>query len=189
MRRLTFGMMLFTAMIFGCQSVLAIPITRTFDFSGTYNPPYPAADPVMISFTVTFDPAGPDIFNAPIDPLDVTSNIPLDPTLVFTYLSVLDRLVFGANGATGSVASGTDDIDMLILDASARSPSLLLSSATSSLTPTQFFILREGSIDVSDPAPVPAPAPIALLLAGALAFFVYRLRCLRRAPQPSAASA
>lgn len=112
----------------------ADPITITYDFSvnfgGLITP-----DPATGSLTVTFDPAGGDVFGATTATLD-SANFAVDGALVFNFFTATDSIQVGSDlNGLGGVFNNTNDF-LLSLD--------FIASATPTLPVGLTFLAQTG---------------------------------------------
>lgn len=151
--------LLLEALTLGVGSTLVegSPITLAHAFTASGFPSGAPVDPVVGSFSVTFDNA--------TDLTDVTSgisvtnlNIPVDSTIGFTYLVLGDVLAIGGlqNGANAVVA-GANDFLISFLGASTPSPTVRFDYAVTESTVLEAETVR---LIPSPPAGIPEPASL-----------------------------
>ena len=158
-RRLTLAVFAFGMSI---ASAHAAPITLNLDFSASGFGPDAPVDPVVGSFSVTFDNA--------TELTDVTAgisvsglNIALDSVPAFTYVIGLADFLFigGLDSGADSVTTVTDDFTLgieLTPTGTPTSASLFYSQSASGV-----FFASTVTLTPSQPTEVPEPASLALL--------------------------
>jgi PEP-CTERM motif len=167
---------------------LALPITRTYDFTvnnvqdQTGNRVAPPFNPVIGSITVTFDPALGVIVNQTTDITVHSLNVTVASPVAFSYNAAnTDELqIGGLNQGTGGLTEGLSDFLLDIFDASGPIPffgNMGYTIQATTVATGQFsefgpLSRADGTVMVEPAPPVPEPATLALLLVGGLASVV-----------------
>jgi hypothetical protein len=143
-------------------SAHAAPITLNFDFSASAFGPDAPVDPVVGSFSVTFDNA--------TEVTDVTSgisltglNIPLDSVPAFTYVIGLADFLFigGLDSGADGVTTVSDDFSLGIELTPTGTPTS--ASFFYSQTASGVFFASTVTLTPSQPTPIPEPATLTVL--------------------------
>ena len=138
-------------------SAQATIISKTYNISATgFNAGAPV-DPLVASFTVTFNNAS-NISDTTSGLSNASINITVDGSIEFGYNTVGDALTFGGsdNGVLG-VSSGTNDFFIVILNASTGTPFFpsgnLPEYSQSTTTPPTFFTATSATVTTDVPEP------------------------------------
>ncbi|WP_137177717.1 PEP-CTERM sorting domain-containing protein [Roseomonas sp. AR75] len=149
-------------------SATAAPITRTFEVRGSgfvdaFGVVSPAPiDPVLLRFTVTFDPT---IINTPDSTAGITllsSNLPLASAIGWK-MSGFTLYVGGSAGCVGCFSPGDNDWLVGIVAPGSAAPSIdgtEFQFATAGTPNSTFWFPRDSSVTIVE---VPEPSTLALL--------------------------
>lgn len=162
----------------------AVPITRTYNVTvnnvhdQTGNNVAAPANPVIGSFTVTFDPALLTIANQTtgitVNTLNVTVASPI--ALSYNHNNTDELQIGGLAGGTGGLTDGTADFLLDIFDAPNAAPFFgnmdytifATSAATGQFSDFAADIRADGILSVTATAAIPDPPMLATILAGGL---------------------
>ena len=172
-----FALSILTAL--ASPQIAAAPFTATYGFSATdwiTVPPNPPVATLEGSVTVTFDTSDTSLTERTtgitLNSLNVSLGSAIgflyDPTGFLSGTNLEGLFIGGIQSGVGSVAPGTDDFGILIINPRANNPTLeavLLSTAS----PSAFWNAQTRSI-----SSVPLPLPLALLGAGLVGLYVSR---------------
>ena len=134
-----------------------------------------AVNPVVGSFTITFDPAvsASEASTITLDSL----NINLGSSLAFNNTPGSTLIVGGSANGAGTVIGGTDDFFLVILGIATATPSIASMTYSQVGSTTQFhnFFGSGSTITVGAPA-VPIPPTVLLFGSGLLGLVGWRIR-------------
>ncbi len=134
----------------------AAPVTDIFSisasgFSDVIGGTTPPADPVSLTFRLTFDPATGDQFDDAAGLTLLSSSIALAGPVVFDYDSVDDILVLGAAGSSFSISAGTNDV-VAEISSAYRGHATLDGVFYSTANTTGLYESVTGTVAVPEPA-------------------------------------
>ena len=133
-------------------------ITLNYDFTATGFGVGAPVDPVVGSFSVTFDNAS-DVFDETSGITVANLNISLGFAAAFSYFSAFDQLYIGGLGAGATNTTANDFV--LFISSASSSPTFEYLNYQPSLV--EAFGAFEGTLTPSQPSAVPEPASLTLL--------------------------
>lgn len=133
----------------------AVPITRHFEFSGTDFGPLAPIDPIDLSFSLTFDPDGPEVIDETAGLVLNSLSIPVDSTIAYSYFPTTDNILLGGlQTGLGGLSAGHDDFRFRITDASGSASPFRFEYSTAALGDPLFNSAGDMSLEFRDAAPV-----------------------------------
>jgi hypothetical protein len=171
-RRLTLALFVFGMRV---ASAHAAPISLNYDFTASGFRAGAPVDPVVGSFSVTFENAT-DLTDVTASVSVTNLNIPVDSEIGFTYFVAGDVLAIGGlqNGAN-AVVVGANDFLITLLGASTPSPTVRFDYSVAESSDLGVLETQTVILTPSPPTAVPEPTTLWLLSVG-LAATARRLR-------------
>ena len=160
-RRLTLALVVCGMSVASAQ---AAPITLNYDFTASGFRASAPVDPVVGSFSVTFDNAT-DLFNVTSGISLTGLNISLGSAPAFHYFQGADALLIGGlqTGAGSILSIPPSDDFILSLENVSTAPTFFSLNYSQIATGGTVFLTLEGTLTPTEVAPVPEPASLTLL--------------------------